>query len=199
MKRLETALAAGLLLLAAWAWPAGAAQFKADLTAVTHGVSHQGKIWVKGGLVRADLKHRPGVLILRPDQGALLMVLSRPAYYLALPLSEMPENLDAFSWPIAGETKRKLLKTLKVSGRVWQKYLVESVSGGKLRKFYIWRDKKLSLSVKMTTTDGRYRASLSNIEKGPQDEALFSPPPGHKKVTVSKLPGFDWLGGDKKP
>ncbi|KPF82778.1 hypothetical protein IP70_20270 [alpha proteobacterium AAP38] len=190
-------LGLGLLLTAMPAWaeklPVPAAAFSASQNLTVDGVALSARIFHDKGLERRESRvdGLNNLLIIRPDQGEALVVQPESNMGMKLPLTDPEVGMVASSIAQLSGT-REGNETL--SGETVTRYRVQDITpdgAGFDGRVWATRD---GIYVKMEgRTGGEGAASiamtLTDIRRGPQDPALFTPPAGLSVMTLDPMEG----------
>jgi hypothetical protein len=178
------------------------APFSADRTVVTGGKTYEGQFFAVPGKQRHEQKINglDVVAILRADRGVAWVVLPGLHVYTEFPF---PKAVREFDDP---HQLGPVIATETIGGLKSDKYRVERQGGdGSALDGWLW----MSRDGIITKLDGTYTSTrgktvpatfqLTNIKLGPQDPALFEPPPGSKLLPYEALePLFNMrLSGEK--
>lgn len=187
-----------LLLLIATVVPVAAAPFSADLVDVRGGQTTTGRFHHQDKSYRYDLGEKDQQLIILVDGPSGVMRLMNPgekAYYEAGPAEPMNLFANPFG-AYAHFAKTKQVRTEGVESIDGIPCRKQVVSGGEQVFVTAWVSDELEFPLKVKTElDGR-TIELRNIQRGPQDPALFTLPAGYKLVEVKEEPDPqpEWAG-----
>ena len=182
---------AAVLAVMSPATPSGAgelplvqAPFSADSSFAAGGMTFDGKIWQQDGKRRQEMtvQGQNQTMIIRPDLGVMYMIM--PGTNMAMEMALSPEMAGADYEQILG-LDPKAVGEETVSGLQTTKYRIESdaddVAGQMTGHSWITED---GIVVKMegeVMVDGKVQGIsflLQNVQRGPQDPALFELPAG---------------------
>lgn len=190
-------LGLGLLLTAMPAWaeklPAPAAAFSAAQTLNVDGVVLSARIFHDKGLERRESRvdGLNNLLIIRPDQGEALVVQPESNMGMKLPLTDPEVGIVASSLAQLSGTAEG---SETLSGERVTRYRVQDITpdgAGFDGRVWATRD---GIYVKMEGRSGGEGAAsivmtLTDIRRGPQDPALFTPPAGLSIMTLDPMEG----------
>lgn len=190
-------LGLGLLLTAMPAWaeklPAPAAAFSAAQTLNVDGVVLSARIFHDMGLERRESRvdGLNNLLIIRPDQGEALVVQPESNMGMKLPLTDPEVGMVASSLAQLSGTAEG---SETLSGERVTRYRVQDITpdgAGFDGRVWATRD---GIYVKMEGRSGGEGAAsivmtLTDIRRGPQDPALFTPPAGLSIMTLDPMEG----------
>jgi hypothetical protein len=160
------------------------APFSADSTFAAGGMTMDGKIWQQDGKRRQEMTMQGQIqtMIIRPDLGIMYMIM--PGTNMAMEMALRPEMAGADYEQILA-LGPKAVGEETVSGLQTTKYRIESeagsVAGQMTGHSWITED---GIVVKMegeVMVDGKLQDIsflLQNVQRGPQDPALFELPAG---------------------
>jgi hypothetical protein len=160
------------------------APFSADNSFAAGGMTIDGKIWQQDGKRRQEMsvQGQNQIMIIRPDLGVMYMIM--PGTNMAMEMALSPEMAGADYEQILG-LDPKAVGEETVSGLQTTKYRIESdaddVAGQMTGHSWITED---GIVVKMegeVMVDGKVQGIsflLQNVQRGPQDPALFELPAG---------------------
>ena len=197
LNRSALLLGFGLLFgtLPAWAekLPAPAAAFSASQNLTVDGVALSARIFHDKGLERRESRvdGLNNLLIIRPDQGEALVVQPESNMGMKLPLTDPEVGMVASSLAQLSGTPEG---TETLSGEAVTRYRVQDITpDGAGFDGRVWATSD-GIYVKLEgRTGGEGAASiamtLSDIRRGPQDPALFTPPAGLSIMTLDPMEG----------
>lgn len=177
--------ALSLAFIFLWAGAVQAAEFSATMIAKSEGQETQGKIFVKGNKMRNETKAggRTQISIIRPDKKMMWLVMPAEKAYMEMRLNPQATRQMMIKEP-AKQVKMKFLGKETVNGFETEKYETSVTHRGKTVKEYIWLSKKLGMPIKVAAADGSYSMQYRDIKTGGVADALFTPPPGYRKIQM---------------
>ena len=174
-----------LVLMFLLAGAAQAAEFSATMIAKAGGQETQGKIFVKGNMVRNEMKAggETQISIIRPDKKMMWLIMPAEKSYMEMPLNPQASGQMMIKQP-AEQVEMKLLGKETVNGYETEKYETSVKHRGQAVKEYIWLSKKLGMPIKVAAVDGSHSMEYRDIKEGGVSEALFQPPQGYHKLQM---------------
>jgi hypothetical protein len=160
------------------------APFSADSSFAAGGMTIDGKIWQQDGKRRQEMTMQGQIqtMIIRPDLGLMYMIM--PGTNMAMEMALSPEMAGADYEQILG-LDPKAVGEETVSGLQTTKYRIESdtddVAGRMTGHSWITEDGivvKMEAEVMVDGTLQGVSFLLQNVQRGPQDPALFELPAG---------------------
>jgi hypothetical protein len=170
--------------------------FSADRSVVFNGRTFNGRIYAIPGRQRheQDIEGIPQIILLKSDGKGMLVVPAMRSYVeftLGRAFAELSDP-SLTKTPVGQET---------VNGVPTTKYRVDHAARDGTRvDGYFWRSAEgvvMKLDGSYTPRNGKpspIRMQLSNLQIGPQDPALFDPPPGMMQLPVGALQPLLGLG-----
>jgi outer membrane lipoprotein-sorting protein len=164
---------------------AGAAEFSATMIAKSGGQETQGKIFVKGNMVRNEMNAggETQISIIRPDKKIMWLIMPAEKSYMEMPLNPQASRQMMIKQP-EQQVDMKLLGKETVNGYETEKYETSVKHRGQAVKEYIWLSKKLGMPIKVAAVDGSHSMEYRDIKEGGVSEALFQPPQGYQKLQM---------------
>jgi len=197
LNRSALLLGFGLLFGAVPAWaeklPAPAAAFSASQQLTVDGVALSARLFHDKGIERREsrIDGLNNLLIIRPDQGEALVVQPESNMGMKLPLTDpevgaVASNLAQLSGTPEG--------TETLAGEMVTRYRVQDITpdgAGFDGRVWATRDGIYVKLEGMTGGEGaaRIAMTLTDIRRGVQDPALFTPPPGLSIMTLDPMEG----------
>lgn len=170
--------------LAAADWPEPKAAYSALRTMTGAGFQMTGRVHHDHGKERFETKQQGNdmVMIRRPDIEKLYMVMPamNMAMEMALTKGAMMPSADDYRGPEPQVVGRETL-----DGEETTRFRSETQQAQGTYVVDVWvTDDGIALRMEGTGPQGDFRMVLSELRRGPQDPALFEPPPG-----VQVMPG----------
>lgn len=181
-------IAAGLVAIIIAAGTACAQEFSADTESMVYDSVVTGKYYAKPGRWRLELEYegQRQITIFRKDRGVLWQVDHARGSYAEYMLNDEDLNILG-NGAIDGETRRKLLGTETIEGRLAKKYRVYFMTAVEDYLFQ-WVDDELKTPVRVADKRGRIITRLKNIALGSQPERLFELPEGMTRANAPQAP-----------
>jgi hypothetical protein len=160
------------------------APFSADSTFAAGGMTIDGKIWQQDGKRRQEMsvQGQNQTMIMRPDLGVMYMIM--PGTNMAMEMALSPEMAGADYEQILALSPQAVGEET-VSGLPTTKYRIESDAGSVAGQMtgYSWITEdgivvKMEAEVMVDGTLQNINFLLQNVQRGPQDPALFELPAG---------------------
>jgi len=163
------------------------AEFSADLIQKSDSVTTRSKYFQKGQKIRTEIKSEKGktvATIIDLEAKKMFQIVPEEKAYMEAPLSG-----EFASWAADEKTQqelyeRKLIGTETVNGYLCDKYELTPKKKG-LEPLTTWIGKKLGVQIKAIGKS--YSMEYTNIKESGILDALFSVPPGYKKVSMEDL------------
>ncbi len=176
---------------------AGAASFSADMILDEEGTIRQGVLYVQDNRYRMELEEegRDIAVLVDPAQGITHVVIPDEKTYMEIQntssKSLMNNPFEAFRTAAAKYGSHSAGKEA-LNGMMCRKILV-SQEGDELMTAWVAEELQFPVKVVLHVGDGR-TLELSNIQEGPQDDALFRPPDRYTQAGGAPAPaaGSDW-------
>jgi len=164
-------------------------QFSADTVITTDkGQTVTQKIYSDSGKMRTEMSMNgmQVVSIVRPDQQKVYAVMVAQKMVMEMPYdAEKYKKLTVASSGPQG--KYEVVGPDTVDGVACTKYKVTDDKDNKV--FFFWVDATTKTPVKMMAEDNSVTILWKNYKAGPQDAALFMPPPDYKVMNMPGMPG----------
>ncbi len=158
-------------------------QFSADMLMQGSQGAMQSKLYVGDQKTRMEMPQ--AVTILRLDRGLSYMLMPEQRMYMEHPLDMSLVTQTSTNMP--GETERKPLGKESVNGVSADKFQVTYNEPGKApQSMHQWIGPN-DIPIKMASLDGSWSVEYSNIQVGPQPNALFEPPADYEKFAMPNM------------
>jgi hypothetical protein len=187
--RLASLLALLLIALPAAAQdlpPVGQTPYAADFVMRGGGQEIEGRVHQTPGAERREvtLDGQRQIMLLRAEAGEMAMLFPDMKMGMRLPMPRDP-NLEAAEAFAAADPQPLGEET--VNGEPTTVYAVDD--GDMRGRFWVTPD-GIVMRSDVTTEDGPFSLELSDVERGPQDPALFEVPAGTEMMDAGQLPGM---------
>lgn len=194
----------GLIITIAFLWIFGltfsiwATEFSADMLQTFKGKTENGKIYVKGKMIRMDMtkKGEERIIILDMNKKISYVLMPKDKIYIETTvggeMSAATANIDV------QETQGtwKELGTETINGYLCDKrlFIYKDKSKGELTQ---WMAKKLTYPIKSyyKSKEGEMTTEYKNIKEGGVPDSLFKIPAGYTKMNMPSMGGKGMIPG----
>ena len=181
-------MACALLLIFMLGLKANAAELSGDLTMESAGGVIEGKVHIKGNMVRHEAKHpKLGDIVTIIDASnrkAQIMMPAMKYYYdTVIPAELVGGRTLAWQGVKSLPKGAKRVGVEKVAGLQCDVYAYQDPMAGNGKA---WLSKKLDFPLKIQgkAPQGKYLLELKNIKAAPQPSSLFKPPADYRRMQV---------------
>ena len=203
MKQTAYAKLAGfivLVLAVSSAWAQMPQPFSADMTITPKaGEKMTGKIYFSPPKNRMDMNSKSGPVSTITDGSTKTSytIIHNQKMYMEMHLDQLASQMGPMArgpkapasfdpnHPCGAEMTCKKVGTETVNGRLCDKWVMTDKHGATTTA---WIDQKLFYPIKTQTSSGE-TFELTNVKEGRQDDSLFQPPAGYRKMDLGSMMG----------